>query len=364
MDETIYLQLEDGSCYKGKAFGATLRKEVIAEMVFTTAMTGYVETLTDPSYYGQMVLQTFPLMGNYGVNPGDFESSTIHMSAYIAHECCHTPSNFRSQQNLHSLLKQKNIPGIYGVDTRALTKKIREQGAMNARLTSTPPSFDDAILLKKHRLTNSVSQVTCSAPYLMENGAWRHHVVLMDFGAKKNILRKLHSLGCKLTIVPASYPASEILALNPDGIMLSNGPGDPKDNPEIIHQLSSLCKTHIPLSGICLGHQLLALANGAKTEKLKFGHRGANQPVKDLRSGRIYITSQNHGYSVINDSLPENAELAFINLNDHSCEGIRYLDFPGLSVQFHPEACGGPQDTEYLFQEFIQMMERRNQLCP
>lgn len=363
MDETIYLQLEDGSCYAGKSFGAMLKTDILGEVVFTTAMTGYVETLTDPSYYGQMVLQTFPLIGNYGVNQMDFENETIRMSAYFIHEYCHTPSNFRSQQDLHSLLKKKNIPGIYGIDTRALTRKIREQGVMNGRLTAIPPSGTDCTLLKEWMLTDAVARVTCPAPHRIENGAWRYHVVLMDFGAKQNIIRKLYSLGCQLTIVPSFYSADAILALQPDGIMLSNGPGNPEDNPEIIQQLALLCRTRIPLFGICLGHQLLALANGAKTEKLKFGHRGTNQPVKDLQSGRIYITSQNHGYSVINDTLPINAEPAFINLNDHTCEGIRYRSFPGLSVQFHPEACGGPKDTEYVFQEFIEMMERRRQAC-
>lgn len=359
MDNTIYLQLKDGSCYTGKAFGATLTEDVIAEVVFTTAMTGYVETLTDPSYYGQMVLQTFPLIGNYGVNLLDAESEKIHLSAYLTKEYCDTPSNFRSQMDLHTLLKRNRIPGICGIDTRALTRKIREQGVMNGRLTALPPSTDSSRELSRWKCRDCVAQVTCTAPYLVDNSAWRRHVVLWNFGAKQNIIRRLYSLGCKITVVPSSYSAQQILALKPDGIMLSNGPGDPTDNPKIIRQLSLLCETKIPLFGICLGHQLLALANGARTEKLKFGHRGANQPVKAAETGRIYMTSQNHGYSVVSDSLPEYASLAFINLNDNTCEGIRYNRFPGLSVQFHPEACSGPKDTEYLFQEFMEMMERR-----
>lgn len=359
MDETIYLHLEDGTCFTGKSFGASLTKDVIAEVVFTTAMTGYVETLTDPSYYGQMVLHTFPLIGNYGVNLLDFESERIHMSAYLVREYCPVPSNFRSQMDLHTLLKKNNIPGIYGIDTRALTKKLRDQGVMNGRLTATLPVSEDTAALSGWKCQDAVSQVTCQTPYVVENSAYRHHVVLLNFGAKQNIVRRLHALGCKITVVPSFYSAQNILALKPDGIMLSNGPGNPADNPEIIHQLSLLCEAKIPLFGICLGHQLLALANGAKTEKLKFGHRGANQPVKDMKTGRIYMTSQNHGYSVLSDTLPENAVLTFLNLNDNTCEGIRYSAFPGLSVQFHPEACQGPKDTEYLFSEFIKMMERR-----
>ena len=324
MEQTVYLQLEDGTCLTGKHFGAPLKEDVIAEVVFTTAMTGYTETLTDPSYYGQMVVQTFPLIGNYGVNPKDFESKGIHMSAYITREWCPCPSNFRCQMDLDAFLKQQNVPGIYDLDTRYLTKLIRERGVMNGRLTSL-----------------------------------RHHVVLWDFGAKQNIIRKLHALNCDLTIVPASTTAARILSYSPDGIMLSNGPGNPKDNPAIISELSHLCKSGIPIFGICLGHQLLALANGADTEKLKYGHRGANQPVKDLLTGRDYITSQNHGYAVKNDSLPDNAVLRFINLNDGTCEGVSYQDFPGFSVQFHPEACGGPHDSEFLFREFVALMERR-----
>lgn len=357
MDETIYLQLEDGTCFPGKSFGAALTADVIAEVVFTTSMTGYVETLTDPSYYGQMVLQTFPLIGNYGVNLLDIESKKIHLSAYLTREFCSSPSNFRSQLSLDKWLRRNKIPGIYGLDTRTLTKKIRDQGVMNGRLTTSALSAHDLDSLKQWKCKDAVDKVSCSSAYVVENGVWHYHVVLWDFGAKQNIVRKLHSLGCKITIVPSSYSAQQILALKPDGIMLSNGPGNPADYSDIIREIHSLCEAKIPLFGICLGHQLLALANGAKTGKLKFGHRGSNQPVKDVESGRIYITSQNHGYSVSCDNLPPNASLSFVNLNDFTCEGIRYKDFPGLSVQFHPEACGGPKDTEYLFQEFIKMME-------
>lgn len=363
MEKRIYLQLADGSCYAGKSFGAPLTEDVVAEVVFTTAMTGYTETLTDPSYYGQMVVQTFPLIGNYGVNPSDFESSHIHMSAYITREWCPDPSNFRSKNDLDSWLKEEGIPGIYDIDTRALTKKIRTKGVMNGRLTSTPPMPKQADNLESWKITNAVSCVSRKETFEILSGLPKYHVVLWDFGCKQNIIRKLHSLGCKVTVVPSTTSCEEIAALNPDGVMLSNGPGDPKNNPSIIQELRKLCDTRIPIFGICLGHQLLALANGADTEKLKYGHRGSNQPVLETSSQKIYITSQNHGYAVKSSTLPENAVVSFSNLNDHTCEGITYQNFPGFSVQFHPEACGGPHDTEYLFQKFIDLMEGSESTC-
>lgn len=358
MGQTVYLQLEDGTCFTGKHFGAPLKKDVIAEVVFTTAMVGYTETLTDPSYYGQMVVQTFPLIGNYGVNPADFESEGIHMSAYITREYCEYPSNFRCQMDLDSLLKEQNIPGIYDIDTRQLTRIIRESGVMNGRLTLKKPTPKDAALLLTHKVCEAVPSVTCKAPYTLNSPIARRHVVVWDFGAKQNILRRLHAHQCNLTVVPSHTTCEEILNLNPDGIMLSNGPGDPKENASVIEELRKLCTKDIPIFGICLGHQLLALANGADTVKLKYGHRGANQPVKDMLTGRNYITSQNHGYAVLSPSIPEGATERFININDGTCEGISYTAFPGFSVQFHPEACGGPKDTEFLFQEFIDLMER------
>ena len=363
MEQTVYLQLEDGSCLQGKHFGAPMAQDITAEVVFTTAMTGYTETLTDPSYYGQIVVQTFPLIGNYGINPADFESEGVHMSAYITREWCQKPSNFRCQTDLDTFLKQQGIPGIYDIDTRYLTKRIREHGVMNGRLTLTPPDPKKAAELADFSIQNAVECVTCKAPYEMPAGLPRFHVVLWDFGAKKNILRRLHALGCRLTVVPAGTSCEEILALKPDGVMLSNGPGDPKKNPGIIRELAKLCKTGVPIFGICLGHQLLALANGADTFKLKYGHRGANQPVKDQLTGRSYITSQNHGYAVNADTLPANAVLRFTNINDGTCEGVSYTDFPAFSVQFHPEACGGPRDSEFLFQEFFTLMERSAKEC-
>lgn len=357
MGEKIYLQLADGTCLCGKPFGAKLKDDVVAEVVFTTAMTGYVETLTDPSYYGQMVIQTFPLVGNYGVNPADFESKGIHMSAYITREYCEVPSNFRSQMSLDKLLKEHNIPGIYDIDTRYLTKIIRQTGVMNGRLTTKPhEQLND---LSAWSIRDAVCKVSCENSYKVPASLSKYNVVLWDFGAKENIIRKLHSLGCDITVVPSKVSCDEIIALNPDGIMLSNGPGNPKDNPHIIAELRKLCDYKLPTFGICLGHQLLALANGADTEKLKYGHRGANQPVKNTKTGRVYITSQNHGYAVKMDSIPENAVISYTNINDNTCEGIEYSSFPGFSVQFHPEACGGPHDTEYLFNEFIMLMEGR-----
>lgn len=359
MEKRIYLQLADGTCFQGTPFGAPLTEDLTAEVVFTTAMTGYTETLTDPSYYGQMVVQTFPLIGNYGVHEGDFESSGIHMSAYITREFCDAPSNFRNQMSLDSWLKKEGIPGICNIDTRALTKKIRTQGVMNGRLTMTEPGPEDVWKLKDWTIRGAVSSVSCRESYAVPAGVSKHHVVLWDFGAKQNIIRKLHAFGCSVTVVPSTATHLDILKLQPDGIMLSNGPGNPKENLKIVEELKELCSRRIPIFGICLGHQLLALANGADTEKLKYGHRGANQPVLEHSTGKIYITSQNHGYAVKTNSLPECAEITFSNLNDDTCEGISYKSFPGFSVQFHPEACGGPHDTEYLFGKFIDLMEGR-----
>ncbi len=364
MEQTVYLTLQDGLCLPGKPFGAPLRRDVTAEVVFTTAMTGYVETLTDPSYYGQMVVQTFPLIGNYGVCPSDFESGAVHMSAYLVREWCPAPSNFRSRMDLDSFLKQQNIPGVYGLDTRFLTRRIRERGVMNGLLSREKPDDSQVTALSRWSIENAVEKVTIDKAESFPAPLPLYHVVLMDFGAKRNIIRRLHAHNVSVTAVPANASCEDILALSPDGVMLSNGPGNPAENPSVVAELAKLMGSGVPVFGICLGHQLLALAAGAKTEKLKYGHRGANQPVKDLSDGHTYITSQNHGYAVTCESLPADAALRFINLNDGTCEGIRYRDFPGLSVQFHPEACGGPRDTEFLFDEFLEMMKGRRRPCP
>ena len=350
-----YLVLENGAVFKGQAFGAD--KEVVAEVVFTTGMVAYLETLTDPSYYGQAIVQTFPLIGNYGITPEDAESDMNVASAYIVREWCEKPSNFRSQGEIDSYLKQAGIPGLCGIDTRALTRIIREKGVMNGAITADPAKVDMEAL-RAYRVTGAVD--ACSTKEIIEHKAEneRFRVVLMDFGMKANIARMLLKRGCSVTVVPARTPAAEILAMKPDGIMLSNGPGDPAENVEIIAELTKLCRSGVPIFGICLGHQLLALAHGFRTEKLKYGHRGANQPVKNVQTGRVYISSQNHGYAVVNDSIrPEIAEPSFINVNDGTNEGIHYIGEPVLSVQFHPEACGGPKDMEFLFDRFTGFMK-------
>lgn len=359
MTQPVYLVLENGIYFQGESFGADTDC-VMGEVVFTTGMTGYLETLTDPSYCGQIVTQTFPLIGNYGLIPEDFESKGTFLSAYIVREWCQHPSNFRSCGDLDTFLKEKGIPGLYGIDTRKLTRIIRENGTMNGMITKTPPPYTSALLADIRAFSCKEPVKTVSRREIESVPAEnpQKQVVLWDFGAKQNMVRALNQRNCSVTVVPASTTAEEILALHPDGILLSNGPGDPTENLDVIAELKKLLTAKIPMFGICLGHQLLALATGAETEKLKYGHRGANHPVRDLLSGRIYITSQNHGYAVRCESLPKSAELLFINLNDQSCEGIRYLDMPAFSVQFHPEACGGPKDTDYLFDRFLNLMEQ------
>ena len=355
MEQKGYLLLEDGSLFEGVLRGA--KKNAMAELVFTTAMVGYMETITDPSYDGQIVIQTFPAIGNYGVIRADEESSTPRLSGYVVRELCEAPCNFRCEGKLEDYLAEKGIPCLTGVDTRALTRRLRDVGVMNAAiLTEKPEDMDAAVArLKALPFHPSIQDVTCRE-VLPPRTKGKYNVVLWDFGAKGNIQRELERRDCAVTCVPADTTAEQIAAMKPDGVMLSNGPGDPADNVGVIHELRELCRRHIPTFGICLGHQLLALSQGATTVKLKYGHRGANQPVNDLRTGLTYITSQNHGYAVDMDTLPENAVVRFVNGNDGTCEGIDYTDMPEFSVQFHPEACGGPLDTRFLFQRFIALM--------
>lgn len=349
-----YLVFADGEVIEGTAFGAA--HTALGELVFTTGMGGYIETLTDPSYAGQIILQTFPLIGNYGVIPEDFEGESA-ARGYVVREWCMHPSNFRCEMTLDAYLKQAGIPGICGVDTRAVTKKIRESGVMNAMITDDPAAVDLAAIAA-YRVTDAVAAVSCRAPYTVSPESPAHRVVLLDYGCKKNILRELTKRGCTVHVLPHTASAAEVLALKPDGVMLSNGPGDPADNKAEIAVLAELAG-QVPIFGICLGHQLLALALGGKTEKLKYGHRGVNQPVTDLATGRTYMTSQNHGYAVISDSIRGVGSMRFCHANDGTCEGIDYPAHRAFSVQFHPEAHAGPLDTAFLFDRFIGMMEEK-----
>lgn len=349
----IYICLENGDVFKGYSFGAD--GEVIGELVFTTGMCGYIETLTDPSYYGQIVMQTFPLIGNYGIIPDDFESKKPYLSAYIVREKCDNLSNFRCSETLDKYLKDNGIVGVYGVDTREITKTIRESGVMNAIITSNPNSVDIE-KVKQYKVTKAVKSVSTDKPALFPSEEHKYNVVLLDFGAKKNIIRELNKRGCNVAVMPYDTKAEDILKLGVDGIMLSNGPGDPAENTEVVEELKKLIGK-VPIFGICLGHQLLALAMGGETTKLKYGHRGVNQPVKNLATGRTYISSQNHGYAVISESVTDKGgEISYINANDNTCEGVDYLDKLAFSVQFHPEACSGPHDTRFIFDKFINMM--------
>lgn len=399
-----FLILEDGTVFTGTSFGAA--KEVISEIVFNTSMAGYPEVLTDPSYAGQAVCMTYPLIGNYGVCLEDMEFVRPWPDALIVRETCHVPSNFRSDESLDAFMKKYDIPGIAGIDTRALTKLLREIGTMNGMIT-TDEHYDLQIILpqlKKYTCGKVVEKVTCKEKYtvpgakdLSENGPISGHaffdsneyekyqdgdksckekrpslvrslngqglkIGLLDVGLKENIVRSLSMRGCDVTVYPAWTPAAEILADQPDGIMISNGPGDPKECTSIIAEVRKLYESNVPIFAICLGHQLMALATGSDTFKLKYGHRGGNHPVKDLTTGRVYISSQNHGYAVDESSVnPAIAEPLFVNVNDGTNEGLIYKDKNIFTVQFHPEACPGPQDSGFLFDRFLEnIKEGRN----
>ena len=368
-----YLVLENGMVFEGRAIGCwpdSDAEAAVGELVFTTGMTGYLETLTDPSYAGQIIMQTFPMIGNYGVISQDFEGKSF-AKGYVVHELIDTPSNFRSEGKLDAFLKEQGIPGICGVDTRALTRLIRENGVMNACLYQSSEfkvqsSNMSGLLerIREYQVKNVVAEV--STKEMLEFGPGSPtsaacscaegetlHVVLIDYGAKRNIIRCLVKRGCRVTVVPHDTTAEEILALKPDGVMLSNGPGDPAENEFEVQQIAKLVGK-LPVFGICLGHQLTALAMGGKTYKLKYGHRGANQPVTDGK--RTWITTQNHGYAVESESMKGTAQLSFRNANDQSCEGLEYPGKRCFTVQFHPEACAGPHDTEFLFDRFLRMM--------
>ena len=367
------LALANGKVFTGQAFGA--EGEVDGEVVFNTSMTGYQEILTDPSYTGQIVTMTYPLIGNYGVNADDVESRGLFLKGFVVKELCEFPSNYRSTESLDSYLKRNNIIGLQGIDTRSLVRQIRTQGAMKGILSTV--DLDDASLLNKVRQAPglvgrdlvqdvmpkatsdwNVSLSELGRPADFISGADRTggpHVVAIDYGMKWNIPRYLRDVGCRVTIVPGTATAEEILALNPDGVFLSNGPGDPEPLTYAIETIRGLLGKK-PIFGICLGLQLLGLAFGGKTYKLRFGHRGANQPVLNRRTGRVEITSQNHGFAVDSATLPDDVEVTHINLNDQTDEGIRHKVYPAFGVQYHPEAAAGPHDSHYLFNEFLQMM--------
>ncbi|MDD2971488.1 MAG: carbamoyl phosphate synthase small subunit [Lachnospiraceae bacterium] len=383
-----FLILEDGTVFEGTHIGAS--KEIISEIVFNTSMAGYLEVLTDPSYAGQAVCMTYPLIGNYGICKEDMESRKAWPDGFIVRELSRIPSNFRCDGTIQEFLEKQDIPGIAGIDTRALTKILREKGTMNGCITCNESYKLDEIIprLKAYTTGKVVEKVTCAHKYeikgsasLEENGPISGSVVytgdkekkpslvrelngkgkkvaLLDLGAKDNIAASLAKRGCDVTIYPALTSAAEIIADAPDGIMLSNGPGDPKECTSIISEIKKLYDTQIPIFAICLGHQLMALATGADTYKMKYGHRGGNHPVKDLATNKVYISSQNHGYVVDTEKLDASvATPAFINVNDDTNEGLSYTGKNIFTVQFHPEACPGPQDSGYLFDRFIKMME-------
>ena len=349
------LALEDGTIFQGSSFG--VEGEVIGEIVFNTGMTGYQEVLTDPSYCGQVVMMTYPLIGNYGVNLEDTESEKPQVMGFIVREICSAPSNWRSVETLNEYLKRNNIIGIEGIDTRALTRILRDKGTMKG-IISTNKDFNlenSMGRIKTYEIKSPVNNVTTKEVIHYSGEGLK--VVLIDYGIKKNIIRSLLKRGCDIYVFPASSSAKDILDVKPDGIMLSNGPGDPKDCSEQIETIKFLLGGK-PIFGICLGHQLTALANNADTEKLKYGHRGCNHPVKDIKRDLTYITSQNHGYTIVEDSIDKGKMyVSHRNMNDGTIEGIRYMDVPVFTVQFHPEASPGPRDTAYLFDEFIQMMK-------
>ncbi len=349
-----FLILEDGTVFTGTSIGST--RDMISEIVFNTSMTGYLEVLTDPSYAGQAVVMTYPLIGNYGITP-DMESKKAWPDGYIVRELSRMPSNFRSEGTIQRFLKSHDIPGIAGIDTRALTKILREKGTMNGMITTNAGYDLKSVLprLKAYTVGDVVSEVTCQEKSTLPGEGMK--VALLDLGAKNNIAKSLNDRGLEVTIYPAHTSAEEIISSNPDGIMLSNGPGDPSVCTSIIEEIKKLYHTDIPIFAICLGHQLMALATGASTYKLKYGHRGGNHPVKDLETNKVYISSQNHGYAVDAGSVDETvARPAFVNVNDGTNEGLSYVGKHIFTVQFHPEACPGPQDSGYLFDRFISMM--------
>ena len=358
-----YLVLEDGSVHLGEAFGADA--EGHGEVVFNTSMTGYQEVLTDPSYAGQLVTLTYPLVGNYGINEDDYESKRIQVAGLIVREHCDLPSHGLSPRTLHEFLRSQGIPGLSGVDTRAITRRLRSHGVMMGLITREQPeaALERLAEMTRYDDVDFVGSVTTEQAYRWDAPSpdesppvEKHKVLVTDFGLKYNILRLLRRRGCEVVAVPATTPAEEMLDMQPSGILLSPGPGDPRLLEYLVSNVSNLLG-RVPVMGICLGHQIVARALGADTYKLKFGHRGGNHPVKDLDTGRVYITAQNHGYAVSPESLPVGLEVTHVNLNDGTIEGLRHREMPLFTIQYHSEASPGPRDNEYLFDRFLQMVE-------
>lgn len=357
------LVLEDGRTFTGASFGA--EGETFGEMVFNTSMTGYQEILTDPSYAGQIVCMTYPLIGNYGVNESDVESRRPWVEGFVVREASRIRSNWRSTKSLDEYLNENSIVGIEHIDTRALVRHIRDKGAMRAGISSVetdPKKLLEKILTSPEMANRELaSAVTVDDKFDYPSAvSEKYHIVAYDFGVKTNSLREFSRFGCRVTVVPAETPASDVMALKPDGIFLSNGPGDPASMKSVIEEIRKLVETETPIFGICLGHQLIGSAFGGGTYKLKFGHRGGNQPIKDLTTGKIEITSHNHGFAVDASSLPADVEVTHINLNDNTVAGLRHRTLPVFSVQYHPESAPGPHDSEYLFERFVELMNRRS----
>ena len=350
----IYLVLEDGQAFEGYSFGA--EAAAVGELVFQTGMVGYIETLTDPAYYGQIILQTFPMIGNYGIIPADFDGK-CGACGYVVSEWCETPSNFRCEYTIDKFLKDQGIPGIYGVDTRELTKILRDNGTLNATICDKIP--EDLTSLKEYRIINAVAEMTCDAPKTIEaKGEKKLELTVVDYGMRAYLAEEMAKRGCRVTVVPANTSAEEILASSPDGVLLSGGPGDPAENEAYISNVEKLMGK-VPMLGVAFGHQLMALASGAKTYKLAYGHRGGNQPVKMIGTDRTFITSQNHGYAVDSASVVK-GNVIFMNANDESCEGIEYKAEKAFSVQFYPESNSGAHSTSFVFDKFAEMMGGEN----
>jgi len=361
MSKKAFLILENGSIHEGQTFGAEV--DTFGEVIFCTSMVGYQEMLTDPSYAGQILIPTYPLIGNYGINEGDIESDRIQVRGFVVREQCPEPSHYRNQKTLHQYLAESGIPGIHGVDTRAITRQLRSSGVMMGMITSLKApqqALEELHRLPSYGSIDFVRQVTTQAPYRWQaQGSALHHIVVLDCGLKYNILRILNRLGCNVTAVPCTTSAEEVLNLEPDGILLSPGPGDPELLDYVVDTVRQLIGRK-PVMGICLGNQLIARAFGARTFKLKFGHHGGNHPVRESATGRIHITAQNHGYAVDPDTLGDDLEITHINLNDNTVEGLKHKELPVFAIQYHSEASPGPLDNTYLFDRFLQMVKERS----